>query len=162
MPQKPASASGAEPPRDSRESKAALDITRGTSRCLLAHGFARVTELTLANGRRADLAAVNASGRIWIVEVKSSLADFRSDQKWHEYTGSCDQFYFAVGRDFPVEVLPLDAGLIVADAYGGEIVRSCTERVMAGATRREVILRLARTAALRLHALADPASSFEQ
>jgi hypothetical protein len=162
MQQKPAPASGTEPQWESRQSKAALDVARGTSRCLLAHGFARVTELTLANGRRADLVAVNASGRVWIVEVKSSLVDFRSDQKWREYRDYCDKFYFAVGRDFPVEVLPNDVGLIVADAYGGEIVRPCIEQVMAAARRKEVVLRLARTAALRLQALADPGGSFEQ
>jgi hypothetical protein len=54
----------------------ALDICRGVARVLMAHGLAVVAEVTLASGRRADLIGVAASGEIWIVEVKSSLADF--------------------------------------------------------------------------------------
>jgi hypothetical protein len=156
MTQKPAAELVPLPLSDGRCSKAAADIARGTSRCLLAHGFARLTELTLANGRRADIVAINPAGRIWIVEIKSSLADFRSDQKWHEYRPYCDRLYFAVGPDFPISVLPGDVGLIVADPYGGEIVRACSEHILHGARRKEVTLRFARAAALRLHALADP------
>jgi hypothetical protein len=146
---------------DGRQSRAAYEIARGTTRCLRAHGFACVSELTLANGRRADLLAINASSRIWIVEVKSSLADFNSDAKWPEYRDFCDQLYFAVGRDFPIQVLPSDVGLIIADAYGGEIVRPCPECLLPGTRRKEVTLRFARTAAQRLHALADPEGTLE-
>jgi hypothetical protein len=151
----------AEAIRDGRQSRVAFEIARGTSRCLLAHGFAPVTELTLANGRRADLVALNTSGRVWIIEIKSGLADFRSDEKWPEYRAYCDQFYFAVGRDFPVEVLPCDVGLIIADNYGGEVIRPCLDHALSGARRKEVTIRIARTAALRLQALADPESAIE-
>jgi hypothetical protein len=146
----------ADPPVDGRQSEAALAIARGASRCLLAHGFARLPELTLATGRRADLTALDAKGVIWIVEIKSSLADFRADQKWWAYRDYCDQFFFAVGPDFPVEVLPADTGLIIADKYGGELLRPATERKLSGARRKEVTQRFARVAALRLHGLADP------
>ena len=144
------------PLADGRQSEAALAIARGASRCLLAHGFARLPELTLANGRRADLIAIDMKGTIWIVEIKSSLADFRIDQKWPDYRDYCDRFYFAVTPDFPQDVLPGDAGLIVADKYGGEIVRPAPEHKLSGPRRKEITQRFARVAALRLHGLADP------
>jgi len=146
---------------DGRQSDAALAIARGASRCLLAHGYARLTELTLANGRRADLIGIEAKGQIAIVEVKSSLADFQSDQKWPWYRDYCDHFYFAVAPDFPTDVLPDDIGLIVADRYGGEIVRGAPEHRLAGARRKEITVRFARSAALRLHGLADPELDLE-
>jgi hypothetical protein len=123
---------------------------------LRAHGLAAVSELALANGRRADLAAVSDSGVIWIVEVKSCLEDFRSDQKWPEYREFCDRLFFAVATDFPREVLPADAGLIIADRYGGEIIRPAPEHRLAGPRRKAMTLRLARVAALRLQAAIDP------
>src|SRR3954453_23397465 len=92
--------------RQAAQVRSALDICRGTARLLRAHGLAVITELALANDRRADIAGVAASGEIWIVEVKSCLADFRSDQKWPEYREFCDRFFFAVGPDFPREMLP--------------------------------------------------------
>lgn len=60
--------------------------------------MAPVTEVSLANGRRADIAAVAASGEIWIVEIKSSIEDFRTDQKWPEYRDYCDRLFFEIGR----------------------------------------------------------------
>ncbi len=141
---------------DGRQSNAALAIARGARRCLLAHGMAAITEFTLANGRRADLMALSGTGEIWIVEIKSSLADFRADQKWPDYREFCDRLLFAVDRAFPADVLPPDCGLILADKYGGEIVRAAPEHRLAAARRKAVTQRFARIAALRLHALADP------
>ena len=109
--------------RDGRQSLAALAIFRGVGRLLEAHGLAVVGEVVLANGRRADVAGVGKSGEIWIVEIKSCLEDFRADQKWPEYRAFCDRLFFAVAPGFPLDVLPQDAGLIVADRYGGEILR---------------------------------------
>ena len=140
---------------DGRQSDAALAIARGARRCLLAHGLATITELTLANGRRADLAGIADSGEIWIVEIKSSLADFRADQKWPEYRDYCDRLLFAVDAAFPIDVLPADCGLVLADRYGGEIVRSAPEHKLPAARRKAMLQRFARIAALRLHALAD-------
>jgi hypothetical protein len=140
--------------------QAALDICRGAARLLKAHGLAVITELALANDRRADIAGVAASGEIWIVEVKSCLADFRGDQKWPEYREFCDRFFFAVGPDFHREVLPQDAGLIVADRYGGEIMRAAPELRLAGARRKAMTLRMFRAAAFRLHTIADPEASW--
>ncbi len=146
---------------DGRQSEAALAIARGAGRCLLAHGFARLPELTLANGRRADLIALGTKGAIWIIEIKSCLADFRADQKWPDYRDYCDQFYFAVAPEFPLEVLPHDAGLIIADKYSGEILRAAPEHKLSGPRRKELTQRFARVAALRLHGLADPELELE-
>jgi hypothetical protein len=124
--------------------------------------MAPVTEVSLANGRRADIAAVAASGEIWIVEIKSSIEDFRTDQKWPEYRDYCDRLFFAVAPGFPREILPPDTGLVIADRYGGEIVRAAPEHKLAGARRKAVTLRLVHTAAFRLQAAIDPEGRFEE
>ena len=124
--------------------------------------MAPVTEVSLANGRRADVAAVAASGEIWIVEIKSSVEDFRTDQKWPEYRDYCDRLFFAVAPAFPREILPADTGLVIADRYGGEIVRAAPEHKLAGARRKAVTLRLVHTAAFRLQAAIDPEGRFEE
>lgn len=130
----------------------AADICRGTLRLLASLGYQGIAEATLANGRRADVLAVGPAGQISIIEVKSSVADFRADQKWPEYQEFCDQFSFAVGQDFPLELIPDEAGLIVADAYGGAIVREAPEVKLAAARRKAVTLKFARAAAMRLNA----------
>jgi len=147
--------------QDGRQSPAAFDICRGVVRLLRAHGMAAVSEVTLASGRRADVAATAESGEIWIVEIKSSLEDFRSDRKWPEYRDYCDRLFFAVGPGFPREVLPPDTGLIIADRYGGDIVRAAPEHKLAGARRKAVTLRLVQTAAHRLQAIIDPEYGLE-
>jgi hypothetical protein len=143
--------------RDGRQSEAAADISRGTMRMLQSLAFAPVMELTLANYRRADIAAIGPKGEIWIIEVKSCLADYRADGKWPDYSDYCDRFFFAVDADFPAEIIPDDTGLILADRYGAEIVRDSQEHRLPGARRKAVTLRFARAAAQRLHGLVDPA-----
>ncbi|MEH6742048.1 MmcB family DNA repair protein [Hyphomonas sp.] len=131
------------------------EIVRGTRRLLGGLGFFGVTEMSLANNRRADIAAVGPSGEIWMVEVKSSIADFRSDSKWPEYMPFCDQLYFAVASDFPQELIPDETGLIVADAFGGAVIRDAPEDRLPAARRKAVTLRMARLAAMRLTQTAD-------
>lgn len=131
-------------------SPGAAEISRGVLRLLSAHGYAGVTEMTLANGRRADVAAIGPGGEISIVEIKSSIADFRSDQKWPEYRPFCDRFYFAVGHDFPQDFIPDETGLIVADAFGGAVLREPECEKLVAARRKAVTLRFARLAAARL------------
>jgi hypothetical protein len=150
-----------EAPVDGRQSEAALAIRRGVRRLLRARGFATVTELPLASGRRADVVGVNGDGALLIVEIKSSVADFRADQKWRDYSVHCDRLYFAVDADMPLEIMPEEAGLIVADSYGGEILREPPARVIPPAARRAVLLRFALAAADRLHRLADPGAAAE-
>src|SRR5579862_4573563 len=110
-------------PVDGRQSPAALAVARGVGRLMLARGFAVVHELPLATGRRADVVAVGADGEIWIVEIKSSIEDFRADHKWEEYRFSCDRLFFASHADVPAEIFPEEAGFILADQFGAEILR---------------------------------------
>lgn len=139
-----------EPGQDGRQSQAALEIQRGVGRVLSAHGFASVPELTLKNGRRADIFGLGRKGEIWIVEIKSGVEDFRADNKWSEYRDYCDCFFFAVATDFPVEILPDDTGLIVADRFGGDILKPAPVHSLSGARRKAVTLIFAQTAAMRL------------
>jgi hypothetical protein len=141
---------------DGRQSAAAADIARGVGRLLWSLGLASITELPLANGRRADVVGLSGKGELWIVEIKSSVEDFRADHKWPEYRDFCDRLYFAVAPTFPQELLPPDAGLIVADRYGGEIVRDAPETRLPGARRKATALCFAQVAAFRLQSLADP------
>ncbi len=143
-------------PLDGRQSETALFVARGTRRLLRAHGFSTITELTLASGRRADIVAVGSNGNIHIVEIKSSIADFRADSKWPDYRLHCDRLFFSIPPDVPVEIMPEDAGLIVADAFGATVLREAPVHKLAGATRRAMLLRFAQVAADRLHQLVDP------
>jgi hypothetical protein len=143
-------------PIDGRQSPTALAIARGTTRLLHSLGLSVVSELPLASGRRADLVAIGAGGDIWIVEIKSSVADFRADQKWMDYRRHCDRLFFATTLDVPCEIFPSDTGLIVADAFGASIHCEAPEHRLHASTRRTVLLAFARAAALRLSALADP------
>ena len=124
-------------------------VTRGAARLLTALGYAPLAEVTLPNGRRADLMALGRRGEIFIVEVKSSLEDFRTDLKWREYQPYCDAFAFAVGPEFPREILPEEPGLIVADGFGGAVLREAPTQPLAGARRKALTLAFGRLAALR-------------
>ena len=148
------------PPIDGRQSETALKIARGTARLLHLHGYCVVSELPLASGRRADLVALGGDGEVWIVEIKSSVADFRADQKWMDYRLHCDRLFFATTTEVPGEIFPKDAGLIVADAYGAQIVCEAPEHRLHAATRKSMMLSIARAAALRLQSLADPAGPY--
>ena len=138
------------------QSIGACDLVRGVGRALIDADHAVLPELPLGNGRRADLAAIDRSGAITVVEVKSCRADFRSDRKWQQYLGYCDRFYFAVGRDFPLDLLPPDEGLILADPFGAEIVREARLRALSAARRKAMLIRFGRAAATRLLTRIDP------
>ena len=116
-------------PVDGRQSPTALKIARGTTRLLHSLGLTVVSELALASGRRADLVALGGSGEIWIVEIKSSVADFRADHKWIDYRLHCDRLFFATTLEVPCEIFPQDTGLIVADAFGASIVCEAPEQI---------------------------------
>jgi hypothetical protein len=125
-------------------------LARGVTRVLGDHGLASVLEVPLANGRRADVMGLAAQGEIWIVETKSCLADFAVDAKWPDYIDYCDRFYFGVSDEFPRDLIPEECGLIVADGFGGAILRPSPVRTLAGARRKAVTLLFARLAAQRL------------
>jgi hypothetical protein len=143
-------------PPDRRQSETALQIARGTARLLRSLGFACVGEVPLPSGRRADLVALNERGEIWIVEIKSSLADLRADQKWPEYRAHCDRLYFAFTQDLPCEIFPSDTGLIVADGYGAHLHCEAPEHRLPAPTRKLMLLRFGLVAAQRLSRLHDP------
>jgi len=149
-------------PVDRRQSQTALAVARGTTRLLHQLGFSAVSELSLPSGRRADLVALNSSGDVWIVEIKSSIEDFRADQKWMDYRLHCDRLFFATTVEVPCEIFPKDTGLIVADAFGAHLVCEAPEHRLHASTRRSMMLAFARCAALRLQALADPQGPFAE
>jgi len=149
------------PPVDGRQSETALKIARGTARLLHAHGFCVVGELPLASGRRADLVALGPDGEIWIVEIKSSVADFRADLKWMDYRTHCDRLFFATTVEVPCDIFPKDTGLIVADAFGAHVVCEAPEHRLHGATRKSMTINIARAAARRLQSLIDPNGPYD-
>jgi hypothetical protein len=133
-----------------------IAVRRGATRLLRTAGFVTAAEMTFPSGRRADIVALKPNHDVWIVEVKSGLADFRADMKWSEYADYCDALCFAVPIGFPFELIPEPVGLIVADAFGGEMLRAPQRAPMAPARRKAVILAFAQLAAGRLMYLEDP------
>jgi hypothetical protein len=131
-------------------------LARGVCRLLRSHDFATLDEVTPVSGLRVDVMALGPKGEIWVIECKSSRVDFTSDRKWQGYLPWCDRFFWAVPADFPVEILPDDTGLIVADDYFGEIVSMGPSQTLAAARRKALTVKFARMAALRHHAMRDP------
>lgn len=144
---------------DLRQSPTALRVQRGVMRLLRTTlDFCCFAEVPLNNGRRADVLAVGPKGEIWIVEIKSSLIDFRVDAKWPHYKDYCDRFYFAKPPELE-DVFPRAEGLIVADAHGAEILRRGEDALLPAARRKAMMLKLARLGADRVHLLMDPQGS---
>lgn len=141
-----------------RDDARARAILRGAQRLLRTLAFESLSEVCLGNGRRADILAIGRDGETWIIEIKSSIADLRADKKWPEYRDYCDALMFAVAPDFPVAELPDETGLILADAYGGELVRHAPRHPLTAARRKALMLAFARCAAARLTAHVDPGS----
>lgn len=131
-------------------------LARGVCRHLLSHDFVTVEEMVPAPGLRVDVMALGPKGELWVVECKSCRADFAADRKWQGYLEFCDRFFWAVDCDFPVELLPDDTGLIVADGYDAEIVRMGPELRMTAPRRKAMTHRFARHAALRWQGARDP------
>lgn len=131
-------------------------LARGVCRAVEALGYAALTEFPLGNGRRVDVIALAGGGETLIVEIKSSVADFRADRKWMEYVPYCDLFYFAVPDGFPRGLLPEGCGLMVADGYGAAILREAPRRAMNASRRRALTLRVALASSQRLRRVLDP------
>jgi hypothetical protein len=147
---------------DGRQSERALHIQRGVRRMWRNLGHASVCELTLANGRRADVVSIDAANRIFIAEIKSSAADFQSDHKWLDYIEWCDGFYFAIDINTPEHLIPQSAGLMMADSFGAQILRNPEPRPALSPQRRKALtLRFAQSAAWRLHRQEDPDAGLE-
>ena len=131
-------------------------LARGVCRHLISHDFVSVEELIPTSGLRVDVMALGPKGEIWVIECKSSRVDFQTDQKWQNYLEWCDRFFWAVDEHFPTDLLPDDTGLIIADAYDGEIVRMGPEDKLAPARRKAMVQKFARHAATRWHGARDP------
>jgi hypothetical protein len=126
-----------------------LSVTRGAARLMVDLGYAPLLEVCLPNGRRADVMAIGPRGDIVICEVKSGIEDYRVDRKWGEYGPFCDAFYFAVAPEFPSDILPKHPGLIVADGFGGAVVRDAPLAPLAPARRKALTIAFARLGAMR-------------
>ncbi len=140
---------------DGRQSPNALMVRNGVERLLGKLGYASLAELTLASGRRSDLISLSPKGEFVIVEIKSSIEDFRVDQKWPDYREYCDRFYFATHAGVPTEIFPDLAGLIIADNYGAEIMREAVDHKLSAARRKSLMLRFARAATNRLSQVSE-------
>ncbi len=138
------------PLADGRQSDRAMLVRRGVQRLLIDMGAHVLPEISLASGRRADLVALTRQGDIWIIEIKSSIEDFRVDRKWPQYRLHSDRFFFATHPGVPAEIFPDECGFILSDGYGAEILREAPEHRLPPATRKSLMLRIARAGAARL------------
>lgn len=135
---------------DARQSDRALSIRLGCERYFAERNWVTLPEVSLSNGRRADLVALSPKGEVAIVEVKSSIADFRADHKWPDYQSFCDELIFATLPDVPADIFPDEAGFMVADEYGAELVRTAPLVKLPPARRKALHLMFARASAQRL------------
>lgn len=135
---------------DGRQSERAMRVRRGVQRLFAEMRMSLLPEMTLASGRRADLIVLTPKADIWIVEIKTSIEDFRVDRKWPDYRDYCDRLYFATHGGVPAEIFPQDCGLMISDGYGAAIQREAAEHRLAPARRKALTLQFARTAADRL------------
>lgn len=135
---------------DGRQSDRAMMVRRGVQRLLGEMGAHVLPEISLASGRRADLVALTRSGDLWIVEIKTSVQDLRVDRKWPSYRAYCDRLFFATHPGVPAAIFPEDCGFILSDGYGAEMLREAPKHRLSAATRKAMVLRLARAGAARL------------
>ena len=154
---RPSDPAAAAPADSSEAGGRALRMARGVCRFLAARGYSTLTEFPVGKGRRVDVIGLNREQRFVIVEIKTTLADFRGDSKWPDYLPWCDAYYFAVPDDFPAEILPADQGLLVADAFDAAAIREAPERTMNATRRRTQILKFGLAAGQRLQQALDPA-----
>ncbi len=151
-----------EPEKDDRRKRVGnrtpltIALTRGVCRLFTDMGYGTLTEFRLPNSRRVDIIALDSSGRFSIIEVKSTVADFRNDVKWMEYLPYSDRFYFAVSEHFPIGILPDDYGIIIADSFGATVEREAPEQSLNATRKRQQLRRFALTASERLQRLSDP------
>lgn len=138
------------PLEDGRQSEKALLVRHGVQRLFLRLGIPVLSELPLADGRRADLIGVTRKGEVIIVEIKSSIADLKADHKWQDYRNHCDKLYFASHQDVPMEMFPNDCGFILADGFDGHIMREAPEHRLSAPKRKALMLRLSRVSMRRL------------
>jgi hypothetical protein len=137
-------------------SATAVLLSRGVCRALDQLGYAALVEFPLANGRRADILCLGKAGDFAIIEIKTSVADFRADRKWVAYRDFADRLYFAVPDHFPRGLIPEECGLMVADPFGAVLLRDGRPTPLSSGRRRALTLRFARLAATRVRRHLDP------
>ncbi len=145
-------------PTDGRQSPVAAGVQRGVRRLFVRTRPRHPAEFTLGQRKaRRPHRARARTARSRIIEIKSSVVDFRADRRWPDYEDFCDRFYFAVPETGALRHPARDRGLIVADSFGAAVLRALRPTVrLAGARRQAVTLRLPMPAAALLHSLADP------
>jgi len=149
-------------PADTTPNVDARDVARGIGRLFARNDIWCLSEVSLKNGRRADLMGIDAKGLVIIVEIKVARGDLLGDTKWPDYLDYCDRFYWGVPPGLDRSPLdsdayqPQDCGVIVADGYDGEIVRPAPLTKLAPARRKVQVEHLARLAMRRHTALLDP------
>ncbi|WP_166416116.1 MmcB family DNA repair protein [Cochlodiniinecator piscidefendens] len=131
-------------------------LARGVCRHLRQFDFVTIEEFVPHRGLRNDVFALGPKGELWVVECKSSRADFLSDHKWRNYLEWCDRYFWAVDSDFPLDLLPDETGIIIADGYDADILRMAPEAKLPAARRKALTLKFARHAALRWQGARDP------
>ncbi len=146
----------------SEQSATAKDAARGIMRLFARNDIWCLGEVPLKNGRRADLMGVDAKGLVVIVEIKVARGDLLGDGKWPDYLDYCDRFFWGVSPALDRSPLETEAyqpdrcGVIVADAYDGEILRHAPLEPLAAARRKVQVERLARMAMRRHTCALDP------
>ena len=105
---------------------------------------------------RVDIITLGISDEIWIVECKSGQSDFKSDKKWQNYIDWCDRYFWAVDSTFPIDILPSDTGVIIADAYDAAFLKEAPLNKLSAARRKKITKLIAKTACNRLLTHTDP------
>ncbi len=137
----------------------AAAVRRAAARLCAQLGWVMLHEVSLPNGRRADILALRPDGGFVCLEVKSGARDFLTDGKWPEYRAYSDALFFAVDDDFPLSLLPDDVGLVVAADGEAALLREAPPHPLPPARRRVLLHRFAVLGAARLAALEDPAAA---
>ena len=140
----------------SETSKNLSRIARGVMRHFAQIGMHSLSEFSPARGLRVDIITLGMSDEIGIVECKSGQSDFKSDKKWQNYLDWCDRYFWAVDRKFPIDILPSDTGVIIADAYDASILREAPLNKLPAARRKKITKSIAISACNRLLAHTDP------
>ena len=141
---------------NSETSKNLSRIARGVMRHFAQIGMHSLSEFSPARGLRVDIITLGISDEIWIVECKSGQSDFKSDKKWQNYLDWCDRYFWAVDRKFPIDILPSDTGVIIADAYDASILREAPLNKLPAARRKKITKSIAISACNRLLTYTDP------
>ena len=123
-------------------------ITDAIARSYYGQGDGVLREFRLKVRRRVDLITMTNKGLITIIEIKSSPEDFRSDKKWGEYIEWADRFYFGVGDNFPIDILPKEHGIIKTDGFDCHEARPSPVNKLNG-TRRNTLVRNMAKASMR-------------